>query len=416
METLIAIAVFGVVGAIMYLVLAPRAPIAEDMIQRRLETISGPRTATAPVRLYDNEQETFWERVADFFFGSKEIPENLSRAGTRLHQAGYRGIRAIRIYWGLRIFLALALTLTGLLLSFSMNASMQDVLLLGGAAGALGYMLPYLTVFRKAKSRVLAMREALPDTLDLIVVCVEAGMGVDAALNRVGNEQNSQKLAIGEELLLATQEMQAGARRKDALIRLAERCGVEEIRGLVTFLTQTEELGGSIARSLRIYAETMRDKRSQSAEEAARKSAKTIKVVPTQTLQAGLGALVAYEPARPGGENAAEMTEAAGGVRSGSVARAHESGRLGGLEVEQGHFLGLVEGEPVTSGPVLEPVARDVVERLIGEASEVLTVLIGESVDSASDLVAALRDAHPELEIEVHEGGQRANPLLFAVE
>jgi tight adherence protein C len=272
METLIAIAVFGVVGAIMYLVLAPKAPIAEDMIQRRLETISGPRTAAAPVRLYDSEDETFWERVADFFFGSKEIPENLSRAGTRLHQAGYRGIRAIRIYWGLRIFLALALTLTGLLLSFSMNASMQDVLLLGGAAGALGYMLPYLTVFRKAKSRVLAMREALPDTLDLIVVCVEAGMGVDAALNRVGNEQNSQKLAIGEELLLATQEMQAGARRKDALIRLAERCGVEEIRGLVTFLTQTEELGGSIARSLRIYAETMRDKRSQSAEEAARKA------------------------------------------------------------------------------------------------------------------------------------------------
>jgi tight adherence protein C len=242
METLIAIAVFGVVGAIMYLVLAPRAPIAEDMIQRRLETISGPRTAAAPVRLYDNEEETFWERVADFFFGSKEIPDNLSKAGTQLHQAGYRGARAIRIYWGLRIFLGLALALT------------------------------YLTVFRKAKARVLAMREALPDTLDLIVVCVEAGMGVDAALNRVGNEQNSQRLAIGEELLLATQEMQAGARRKDALIRLAERCGVDEIRGLVTFLTQTEELGGSIARSLRIYAETMRDKRSQSAEEAARKA------------------------------------------------------------------------------------------------------------------------------------------------
>jgi tight adherence protein C len=272
METLIAVSVFGVVGAVMYLVLAPKAPVADDMIQRRLETISGPRTSAGPVRLYDSDQQTFWERVADFFFGSKEIPESLTKAGTKLHQAGYRGARAIRIYWGLRIFLGLALALTGLLLAFSMNASMQDVLLLGGAAGALGYMLPYLTVFRKAKSRVLAMREALPDTLDLIVVCVEAGMGVDAALNRVGNEQNSQKLAIGEELLLATQEMQAGARRKDALIRLAERCGVEEIRGLVTFLTQTEELGGSIARSLRIYAETMRDKRSQSAEEAARKA------------------------------------------------------------------------------------------------------------------------------------------------
>jgi DAK2 domain fusion protein YloV len=152
------------------------------------------------------------------------------------------------------------------------------------------------------------------------------------------------------------------------------------------------------------------------AQEAVRKSAKTTKVVPTQTLQAGLGALVAYEPARPAMDNATEMTEAAEGVRSGAVARAHESGTLGGLEVEQGHFLGLVEGEPVTSGPVLEPVAREVVERLIGEASEVLTVLVGEGADSAPDLVAALRDAHPELEIEVHEGGQGVNPLLFAVE
>ena len=272
METLIAIAVFGVVGTIMYVVLAPRGPIAEEMIQRRLETISGRKTESAPIRLYDNEEETLWERVADFFFGSKEIPENLSKAGTQLHQAGYRGARAIRIYWGLRIFLGLALALAGLLLAFLMSASMQDVLLLGGVGGAVGYMLPYLTVFRKAKARVLAMREALPDTLDLIVICVEAGMGVDAALNRVGNEQNNQKLAIGEELLLATQEMQAGARRKEALMRMAERCGVEEIRGLVTFLTQTEDLGGSIARSLRIYADTMRDKRSQSAEESARKA------------------------------------------------------------------------------------------------------------------------------------------------
>ena len=152
------------------------------------------------------------------------------------------------------------------------------------------------------------------------------------------------------------------------------------------------------------------------AEEAARASTKNVRVVPTRTLQAGLGALVAFEPSRPAEENAKEMTEAAEGVRSGAVARARESGTIGGLEVEQGHFLGLVEGEPLTSGPVLEPVAREVVERLIGEASEVLTVLLGEGTDSASALVAALRDAHPELEIEVHEGGQALNPLLFAVE
>ena len=87
------------------------------------------------------------------------------------------------------------------------------------------------------------MKETLPDTLDLIVVCVEAGMGVDAALNRVGKEQADQGLAMGEELLLATQELQAGAVRKEALTRCADRIGIEEFRGLITFLTQTEKSG-----------------------------------------------------------------------------------------------------------------------------------------------------------------------------
>jgi tight adherence protein C len=159
-----------------------------------------------------------------------------------------------------------------MLLAWMSRASMQDFLMLGGVGAVMGYMLPFLTVFRKARARVLEMRETLPDALDLIVVCVEAGMGVDSALNRVGKEQNAQGLALGEEILLATQEMQAGAVRKDALLRMADRVGVDELKGLVTFLTQTEEMGGSIARSLRVYAETMRDKRSQAAEEAARKT------------------------------------------------------------------------------------------------------------------------------------------------
>jgi tight adherence protein C len=189
-----------------------------------------------------------------------------------LHQAGYRGNRAVRIFWGLRIFLCIAFAFGGMFIALSSRASMSDFLLLAVTGATVGYMLPFLTVFRKSRARVLEMRETLPDTLDLIVVCVEAGMGIDAALNRVGREQNSQNLALGEEMLLATQEMQAGAPRKDALLRLADRVGIDEFRALVTFLTQTEEMGGSIARSLRVYAETMRDKRSQAAEEAARKT------------------------------------------------------------------------------------------------------------------------------------------------
>jgi tight adherence protein C len=272
MALLIAIGFFGLISAVVYFLLAARAPVSDDTIQRRLENIGLQTESRTQFKLHEEEELTFWERVANFFFGDRELPERFNMASQRLHQAGYRGNRAIRIFWGLRIFLCIAFGFAGLLLALTKNASMSDLFLLVGAGSITGYMLPMLTVFRKSRARVREMRNTLPDTLDLIVVCVEAGMGVDAALNRVGREQNSQGMALGEELVLATQEMQAGAVRKDALLRLAERVGIDEFRALVTFLTQTEEMGGSIARSLRVYAETMRDKRSQAAEEAARKT------------------------------------------------------------------------------------------------------------------------------------------------
>jgi len=272
MELLIAVGVFGLISGVVYFVVASRAPVSDEVIQRRLENISARADTSRQIHLHEDEEITFWESVANFFFGDKELPDRFNNASRRLHQAGYRGNRAVRIFWGLRIFFCIALGFGGLLVALLSNASMQDFLMLTGVGALAGYMLPALTVFRKARARVLEMRETLPDTLDLIVVCVEAGMGVDAALNRVGREQNSQGLALGEELVLASQEMQAGAARKEAMLRLADRVGVEEFKQLVTFLTQTEEMGGSIARSLRVYAETMRDKRSQAAEEAARKT------------------------------------------------------------------------------------------------------------------------------------------------
>jgi len=272
MELLIAVGFFGLISALVYFVLASKAPIADEAIQRRLQNIGLQSEARTQIRLHETEETTLCEQVSNFFFGHRELPERFNNAARSLHQAGYRGNRAVRIYWGLRIFLCLAFGFGGMLLALTSGAAMSDFLMLGAVGAAVGFMLPFLTVFRKSRARVREMRETLPDTLDLIVVCVEAGMGVDAALNRVGKEQNSQGLALGEELILSTQEMQAGANRKEALIRLADRVGIDEFRALVTFLTQTEEMGGSIARSLRVYAETMRDKRSQAAEEAARKT------------------------------------------------------------------------------------------------------------------------------------------------
>jgi len=273
MELLIAIGIFGLIGGLVYYVLASRAPVTEDAIQRRLENIAIQTQSKRSIRLHEGDDElTLWERVTNFFFGDKELPDRFNAMARRLHQAGYRGNRAVRIFWGLRLFLCAAFGFGGMFVAMMSESSMNDFILLCGVGVAAGYMLPALSVFRKARARVREMKETLPDTLDLIVVCVEAGMGVDAALNRVGKEQNSQGLALGEEILLTTQEMQAGSPRKEALMRMADRVGIEELKAMVTFLTQTEETGGSISRSLRVYAETMRDKRSQAAEEAARKT------------------------------------------------------------------------------------------------------------------------------------------------
>jgi tight adherence protein C len=272
MEIFVAIAVFGFVGVLTYFFLASRKPVAEDAIQRRLEGIANRAAAPKAVRMESLEPTTFWEEVANFFLGEKEMSAKYSKTGRLLHQAAYRGNRAVRIYWGVRIFASLALAFGGLFLSFLSGKSISDVLMMAGVGATVGYAFPFLTVYRKAKRRVLQMKETLPDTLDLLVVCVEAGMGMDAALNRVGHEQATQGLAIGEEIVFACQEIQAGAPRKEALSRLAERMGVDEFRNLITFIVQTEDLGGSVSRALRVFATTMRDKRSKAAEEAARKT------------------------------------------------------------------------------------------------------------------------------------------------
>jgi DAK2 domain fusion protein YloV len=152
------------------------------------------------------------------------------------------------------------------------------------------------------------------------------------------------------------------------------------------------------------------------ADQAAGAVEKEVRVVPTHTLQAGLGALVAYDPQRPVDENAAAMEEAATAVRTGGVARASRNASIGAVEVEQGQFLGLVEGEPVTAGADLDAVAREVADRLLQEDSEVLTILVGEEAGDTDALLGAIRADHPDHEVEVHEGGQPHYPLLFGAE
>ena len=200
--------------------------------------------------------------------------------------------------------------------------------------------------------------------------------------------------------------------------RLLESLGAVCVEGGETMNPSTADIAAAVESLAEDKVVVLPNSKNvvMAAEQAAQAVEKDVRVVPTHTIQAGLGALVAYDPQKPLDENADAMAEAARAVRSGAVARASRSATIGALEVEQGQFLGLVDGVPVTAGPALDPVARAVVERLLGEASEVLTILLGDDVEGTDSLVEEIRTAHPELEVEVHEGGQPHYPLLFGVE
>jgi uncharacterized protein len=200
--------------------------------------------------------------------------------------------------------------------------------------------------------------------------------------------------------------------------RLFESLGAVCVEGGETMNPSTAEIAAAIESLPETGVVVLPNSKNvvMAAEQAAASSEKDVHVVPTPTLQSGLGALVAFDPQQPLAGNAAAMEEAAAAVRAGSVARASRTATIGPLDVEQGEFLGIVEGEPVTAGPTLEPVAREVVERLLAGAADVLTILLGEETEDAEELVEGIRTAHPSLEIEVHEGGQPHYPLLFAAE
>ncbi|HEX6491262.1 MAG TPA: DAK2 domain-containing protein [Gaiellaceae bacterium] len=152
------------------------------------------------------------------------------------------------------------------------------------------------------------------------------------------------------------------------------------------------------------------------ARQAAKLAGKPVELVPTTSIQAGLAALVVFDPARTASENAAEMAAAAARVATGSVTRASRDLRLNGHAIRAGEYLGLLEDEPFTGGADFDSVARQVVERLLDQPRELLLLLTGEEQHEVARLVGELEHVNPGLEIEVHEGGQPHYPLLAAAE
>jgi tight adherence protein C len=245
-------------------------------VASRLSRLAG-LAAPAPEELnFANRQK---ERVRDTLANvGKMLPAPSTDKATRTQlmmiRAGYRSSEALLAIRGVKLLFpigALAgVYLTGL---YRVNVFFIPVVALG-----LGYLLPDLWLSWRVGSRQRRLRKGLPDALDLLVICVEAGLGLDQALMKVSQDMKISHAELSEELQFVNLEMRVGKTRIEALRELGRRTGLDDIKALVAMLIQTERFGTSIAQSLRVYSDDMRIKRRQRAEEMSAKT--SVKMVP----------------------------------------------------------------------------------------------------------------------------------------
>ncbi|HEX3904765.1 MAG TPA: type II secretion system F family protein [Polyangia bacterium] len=197
--------------------------------------------------------------------------EELSRIHTSLIQAGYRNDNAVEVFLGIKLLL----TPIAILLLWQINIHLETPFVfpmsfcVAMIACAVAFFLPNIFVGNKRTNRQMTLENPLPDAIDLLVTCVEAGLSLDAAMARVSQEMELVAPLLAQELKQTMLEIQAGVKRSDAFHRLSARTGVEDLKSLSAMIIQTELFGTSVSRALRVHSEGMRTKRMQRAEEKA---------------------------------------------------------------------------------------------------------------------------------------------------
>jgi tight adherence protein C len=263
-------------GAAFSLAFAGFSTFGAGRVRRRLERLSDGSTAPVEVGddhgLLESPNKGFWAKFFAPFAAKRAQKVEDGPLRARLIHAGYRRDSAVTIYMGSRILLALAFPVLVLMLSSNLDVSnIKLIVLVCGAAG-IGLVAPSFFLDRVRNARQLDILLGLPDALDLMVVCVEAGLGINASLSRISREFNRANPTLSKEFELVNLEAQAGKSTTEALRSLAERTGVMEVSSLVAMLVQTERFGTSLADTLRIHADGMRAQRMLRAEEQAGKA------------------------------------------------------------------------------------------------------------------------------------------------
>ena len=270
----------GISAAFMFLFVLEMTPKRSQAISQRLDDLqsAGGQSRSILQRRRRAEQTEKLKSVVQAFGESiQERSGTPSAIRMRLIPAGYPGGSAVPLYLGTRVLLPAALGIGSLLLLPILGLSAIKVILGVIYFTGLGYILPTLMVGMRIRRRQKEMQRALPDALDMLVVSVEAGLGLNQALVRVADEIFRLSPVLSEQMTLVNLEIRAGTAREEALRNLADRTGMADIASLTGMLIQTDRFGTSVAQALRIHADTMRTKRRQRAEEAAAKT--TIKLI-----------------------------------------------------------------------------------------------------------------------------------------
>jgi len=263
------VATVFVLMALVYAFFPGDRPIAE-----RLSRLWRPTSVAQEVRFRQKQKQRVEKVLTDV---GKLLPastKKLSHTHRMMVRAGYRHPQAVQAMQGVKLLLPLALVGAVYFSGFYK----QNPLFILAVALVVGFMLPEVWLTWRVRRRQHIIRLALPDALDLLVVCVEAGLGLDQALLRVSQELSIAHPELSQELNLVNMEMRVGKNRIDALRELALRTGVEDIKSLVAMLIQTDRFGTSVAQSLRVHSDNLRTKRRQRAEEQAAKT--PVKMVP----------------------------------------------------------------------------------------------------------------------------------------
>jgi tight adherence protein C len=248
----------------------------EINVAARLSRFAG-ISATIPdeTRFVERQREKVRDSLASV---GKLLPEPSAKQASRtqvlMMRAGYRSPEAIMAMRGFKLLFPIALLVT----VFVTGIYHVQEIMIPIAALAAGYLLPDMLLTWRVSARQQRLRRALPDALDLLVICVEAGLGLDQSLMKVSQDMRIAHHELSDELQLVNLEMRVGKTRIEALRELSRRTGLDDLKSLVAMLIQTERFGTSIAQSLRVFSDDMRVKRRQRAEEMSAKT--TVKMVP----------------------------------------------------------------------------------------------------------------------------------------